>query len=32
VPGLHFQLGAAQRPQRAFVEMTLLDQAGRFRR
>jgi branched-chain amino acid transport system substrate-binding protein len=32
VPGLRFQLGAAQRPQRAFVEMTLLDQAGRFRR
>lgn len=32
VPGLRFQLGAAQRPQRSFVEMTLLDQTGRFRR
>lgn len=32
VPGLRFQLGAARRPLRSFVEMTFLDQAGRFRR
>jgi ABC-type branched-subunit amino acid transport system substrate-binding protein len=30
VPGMHFQLGAAQRPQHSFVEMTLLDKDGRF--
>jgi hypothetical protein len=32
LPGLRFQLGTAQHPQRSFVEMTFQDQEGRFRR